>query len=159
MITKQVEDKGRNLLIADIVDHEVNDGRKILILTKRIKHYEKIAELLPPEYNQFSIASKDQLKKRDELLHELRENKREFDVILGTYSMLSTGTDIPVLDTLIFAGDLRSDVLQEQSAGRVLRLFGDKQHPKIIDIIDNKNGILNHQAISRIRFYKRQEWL
>jgi superfamily II DNA or RNA helicase len=72
--------------------------------------------------------------------------------------MLSTGTDIPALDTLIFAGDLRSDVLQEQSAGRILRLFRDKQHPKIIDFVDNKTGILNHQGKARIRWYKKQGW-
>lgn len=162
MITNQIENIGRNDLIIKHVIKESEKGRKILILTKRIKHYEILNDMLEmncPKLVIHSIASKDNAKERSNLLQNLREGNQDFNIIFGTYSMLSTGTDIPALDTLIFAGDLRSDVLQEQSAGRILRLFGNKLSPKIIDIVDNRNGILANQARSRKKFYKLMKWL
>lgn len=162
MITTQIENVGRNDLIIKHTIKESEKGRKILILTKRIKHYSILRDMLEmrcPKLVIYSINSKDNAKDRSNLLQNLREGNQDFDIIFGTYSMLATGTDIPALDTLIFAGDLRSDVLQEQSAGRILRLFGNKLSPKIIDIVDNRNGILANQARSRKKFYKLMEWI
>ena len=158
MIYEQVSNEIRNKLIADITINELKEGRKIMILTKRIQHYKLIKELLPDE-GVYMISSAEKQDRRLKLMEQLREGKKDFSVIIGTYSMLSHGTDIPALDTLIFAGDLRSDVLTEQSSGRILRLFGDKKDPKIIDIVDNLNPILFNQAKDRIKFYRKQKWL
>jgi superfamily II DNA or RNA helicase len=159
MVEEQISNDSRNVLIATCATDEVRQGRKVLILTKRIVHYEMLARDLRREFRVFSIASKDTAGDRSALLKGLRDGSKDFDVILGTYSMLSTGVDIPKLDTLIFAGDLRSDVLQEQSAGRILRLFAGKQTPKIIDIMDRYNPIFWNQARARMRWYKQQGWL
>ena len=106
-----------------------------------------------------AISSGTGQRERIQLLSDLREGKSDFDVLLGTYSMLATGTDIPSLDTLVFAGDLKSDVLAQQAVGRILRLFKDKQSPKIIDVADFGNGIFLHQFKERRRFYKSQGWV
>jgi superfamily II DNA or RNA helicase len=165
MINEQVENVERNQLIINCITNELQANRKILVLTKRVAHYKLLANVLQRishERNRIrvhEISSEVNAKDRSALLESLRKGDNTFDVILGTYSMLATGTDIPALDTLIFAGDLRSDVLQEQSAGRILRLFGDKQHPRIIDIVDNGNKILLNQARERIRFYRKMKWL
>ena len=158
MIDLQVENEERNALITKAIKKELEEKRKILILTKRIAHYQLLASALT-DYKIHTINSSDKDSDKSSLLKELREGKQDFDIILGTYSMLSTGTDIPALDTLIFAGDLRSDVLQIQSVGRILRLFKDKQDPKIIDCCDNRNGILFNQAKSRIKTYRELGWL
>jgi len=158
MIDEQIRNSTRNELIADLVKAELKDGRKIMILTKRIEHYKLIKNLLSCD-GIYMISSSEKQEERLRIMGELRKGKKDFNIILGTYSMLSHGTDIPALDTLVFAGDLRSDVLAEQSAGRILRLFGDKKDPKIIDIIDNQNHILFNQARERLGFYKRQRWL
>lgn len=158
MIDEQVKNKDRNEIIVNTIKNEIEKGRKIIVLTKRITHYKLLAKRFK-DYRTYSINSKDNAKNRSNLLQKLREGKSDFSIIFGTYSMLSTGTDIPALDTLFFVGDLRSDVLQEQSAGRILRLFRNKLSPKIIDFIDNKNGILYNQAKSRIKFYKLMKWL
>ena len=157
MIDKQVENEIRNDLLIKIIHEEIKEGRKILVLTKRIAHYGRLISRLR-EYSPIVISSAISSKERNEIISGLRDGRKEFQIILGTYSMLATGTDIPALDTLIFAGDLKSDVLQEQSAGRILRIFSGKKHPKIIDIVDNGNGILLHQAKARIKWYKKQEW-
>lgn len=159
MINTQIHDEKRNELIAYFAIEEYINRRKILILTKRVEHYQLIAESLNQIPNVFCVSSSENQKDRLKLMKELREGTKEFDVILGTYSMLATGTDIPALDTLIFAGDLKSDVLTQQSVGRILRLFKDKQDPKIIDMVDQSNPILYNQARERHRFYTKQKWL
>lgn len=158
MITEITEDQGRNILIANIARREFNNKRKILILTKRIKHYEEIKAWLHSVMKIHTISSEMKPKERDELLTKLRNNEKDFDIILGTFSMLSTGVDIPALDTLILAGDIKSSVLTEQSTGRILRIFNGKASPKIIDIDDNLNGMLHRQFLERQKFYKESGW-
>ena len=158
MITEQVEDTDRNLFITNIVQTEINKGRKILVLTKRVNHYEQIAEGLDAD-GIIPFGSGQKKKERDELLRSLRKGTREYSCILGTFNLLSTGIDIPSLDTLIIAGDLKSDVLSEQSVGRVLRLFEGKDDPVVIDVQDQGNPILRRQASIREQFYKDQGWI
>jgi superfamily II DNA or RNA helicase len=165
MIGQQIADPERNLLIINAILHEHQAGRKILVLTKRVEHYTTLANVLRrqvagrKQLRVHEISSQTNAADRARILEALRGGSQDFDVILGTYSMLATGTDVPALDTLIFAGDLRSDVLQEQSAGRILRIFGDKERPRIIDVADVGNKILANQARERQRFYSHMGWL
>ena len=161
IIDSQVDNINRNKLIANISMLELALGRKLIILTKRTKHYENLYQLLPGNICAYRIKSQlkaDEQRRQDDLLNRLREGGKDFDVILGTFGLLSTGINIPALDTIIFAGDLKSSVLATQSVGRILRLFEGKQDPKIIDIDDVKSGILHNQARLRKRFYKDNEW-
>jgi len=161
IIESHVENINRNKLIADLAMQELKASRKIIILTKRTKHYENIYQLLPGNIQAYKIKSQlkaNEQRRQDDLLNRLREGGKEFDIILGTFGLLSTGINIPALDTLIFAGDIKSSVLATQSVGRILRLFEGKQDPKIIDIDDCKSGILHNQARLRKKFYKDNEW-
>jgi len=158
MIDDMINNAERNNLIFMLAGNELLNKRKILILTKRIAHYEKIKNWFPGKTIVYTISSTTNAKERDKLLTKLRNNEKDFDVIMGTFSMLSTGVDIPKLDTLIVAGDLKSSVLVDQSAGRILRLFNKKNRPKIIDIDDNKNPMLHRQFLERKKFYKSNNW-
>jgi len=170
MVEDMTFNESRNILIRNVVLKELKERRKILILTKRVKHFETIKfiidnydsydEMAGKKHNHIirCISSKTKQSDRDILLTKLRNNEEDFDIILGTYSMLSTGVDIPCLDTLIFAGDLKSDVLAEQSIGRILRIFLGKSSPKIIDIHDNLHGIFHRQFLARKKFYKENNW-
>jgi superfamily II DNA or RNA helicase len=158
MILDQTENEERNKLIVKLSMEELKTNRKILILTKRIEHYKKISGFFDDKVKVFEVSSDTKQSERDELLTKLRNNEIDYDVILGTYSMLSTGVDCPSLDTLIFAGDIKSDVLAEQSIGRILRLFEGKSDPKIIDIDDNLNPMLHRQFLERRKFYNKNNW-
>ncbi len=160
IIAEQVTDEDRNKRIVEIAKQELSDGRRILILTKRVEHYAILQELLEEDKVEgvISLSSTASAKGRAETLGDLRSGDRVFQVLLGTFSLLSTGVDIPSLDTLILAGDLKSDVLAEQSAGRILRLFSGKRKPKIVDIHDMGNPILRHQGRERRKFYARESW-
>ena len=158
MVEAMVNSRERTMLVADKIWTQVKHGRKVLVLTKRINHYEKIDEFLKKHFKTYCINSKDKDKDRNELLKGLREGTVEFDVVFGTYSMLSTGVDLMQLDTLVIAGDLKSSVLTEQSAGRILRLFKDKKSPLILDFVDNKNRTFRRQSYGRRAFYNSIGW-
>lgn len=160
------QDKVRNELITKVVKKEVEEYEKrILVFTKRCEHrdvlYETISQALSPTGNGVHVikASGSAKEKREtqELLKSLRSGERDFSVLVSTHSLLSVGFDCPSLDTLLFAGDLRSDVLAEQSVGRIKRLFEGKKDPKIIDLADS-HGILYNQFKARLAFYKSKDW-
>ena len=160
IVELQSENEARNDMIVDLIRRELLEGRKILVLTKRTKHYETIHRAIS-RCNAYSIKSKlsaAEAKTQNELLEKLRTGSSDFNVILGTFSLLSTGINIPALDTIVLAGDLKSSVLTTQSVGRILRLFEGKKQPKIIDIDDFGCGILHNQARLRKNFYKSNGW-
>ena len=158
MVSEQVKDERRNTLIANIINNEIATKRRILVLTKRIEHYKAILGLINPRAIVFPISSEIKESERMSLLHNLREGHQKFDVLLGTTSLLSTGLNIPILDTLIIAGDLKSKILTNQSSGRILRVLSGKKDPKIIDIYDNLNKVFYRQHLSRKHFYSSQGW-
>lgn len=159
IINKVVDDLDRNKLIVSHIERAAHVGRKVLVLTKRINHFENIHGLLPRSIRCHTLRSKGTPAARAREIDSLRRGDLPFDCLLGTFSLLSTGVDIPQLDTLVIAGDLRSAVLTRQSVGRILRLHETKKTPKIIDIQDVNNGILGNQARERRRFYKQEGWL
>jgi len=162
MITNQIENYDRNQLIVNRIKEEVGKGRRVLVLTKRIDHYKHLASRLAtetPKLQLETVNSSSNKKALAKQIEDLRSGASGFDCLLGTYSMLSTGLDIPRLDTLAIVGDLKSDVLTEQSAGRILRLFEGKKNPKIIDVWDKANPILKRQGYARQQFYREQGWM
>jgi superfamily II DNA or RNA helicase len=82
----------------------------------------------------------------------------DYKVVFGTFSILSTGTDIPSADMLLIAGDLKSSVLARQSVGRILRIFEGKPNPVIIDIYDTGNPIFRRQGKLRQQLYSKLGW-
>ena len=70
-------------------------------------------------------------------------------VVLGTYKMCSTGTDVPAWDTLVMATP-RADV--KQSVGRVLRAVAGKKQPVILDLVDG-SPIFEGFHLSRLKQY------
>lgn len=155
IIAEQVLHRERNQLIYDIAKEKRAEGRRVLILTKRVAHAEEIAQ----DTACYIFKASDAKGVRDEFLSAAKSCPDSISILMGTYALLGTGIDIPGLDTLILAGDLKSDVLLEQSAGRILRLFSDKASPVIIDIHDTGNPILRRQGKIRQEFYTSQDWL
>lgn len=156
MIKLVVENENRNTLIGGIVTGEVMSGKKVLVLTKRVEHARILHEKFSDWEGAYHIKADDPM--RDELLEGLQNGDREFVCLFGTTSLLATGLDIPSLDVVIFTCDIRSDILVQQGAGRILRLFEGKIDPKVYDICDDKNPILIRQFWERKRFYDRIGW-
>ena len=84
------------------------------------------------------------------------ENKRvadNCDIILGTYGMLSRGTDIPRLSCLITATP-RNDM--RQIVGRIERVHPNKKKPLVIDIIDTSYALSIGGGEERLKFYQNK---
>lgn len=77
---------------------------------------------------------------------EFAKSKR---VVLATYKMCSTGTNVPEWDSLVMATP-RADV--EQSFGRILRYRDGKKQPIILDLVDG-DSIFQNFHISRLKQY------
>ena len=84
--------------------------------------------------------------------HELEESAKS-NIIFGTYQLVSEGTDIPTLNTLIMASPKKK---VEQVVGRILRAKTNFD-PLVIDICDNFSVYLN-QGKFRQKYYKSQEY-
>lgn len=157
MIECLTENENRNKLIVGIMIGEVMQNRKVLVLCKRRKHAMKLFEMTgwgnPLAY---LIDSDD--KDRNKLLGQFKRGEKPFQLIIGTTSLLSVGMDIPALDVLVLACDMKSECLTIQSCGRILRIFEGKSNPRIVDIVDRANPILYRQARARISFYRDKGW-
>ena len=157
MVDDMVNSESRNKLIAGIAMGEALSGRQILILTKRVEHCRKIKEMLP-DWGDLIYHADGEDKERNDILNQMRNGEREFKIIIGTISLLATGTDIASLDTLIIAGDLKSDVMVSQASGRILRLFTGKERALIYDIVDFANPIFKRQFYERRKLYNSLNW-
>lgn len=159
IIEEQTEDAERNEFIARIIEEELKENRRVLVLTKRIKHYELIKESLHTDAPVFLLQAKDGKAVRAEILQTIKDlGGDNACVLLGTFGLLATGIDVPNLDTLVLAGDLKSDVLQVQSVGRIQRLFEGKKTPRVIDVVDSGNFILARQGRERLNGYQQNGW-
>jgi superfamily II DNA or RNA helicase len=81
------------------------------------------------------------------------KNSESKDIILGTYTLVSEGFDVPSLNTLVFASPISSI---EQSVGRIQRQKpADRRFtPLIIDLWDDFS-LYRNQGFRRIAFYKK----
>lgn len=156
VITAMVENEGRNKLLAGLIAGEALKGRKTLVLSKRRAHYAIIRDTFFPNSPGFYYIDSDD-KGRNELLAEFKRGK-DFTTIFGTISLLGTGLDIPAIDTIVIAHDLKSSGLTVQVIGRALRLFEGKPTPRILDLYDDCNPILAAQFKSRLALYKQKGW-
>lgn len=147
----------RNRLIAGITMGEVGEGKQVLILLKRREHCQKIMELLPKS-DMIWYADSDDPDRNDTLMM-MRSGDREFSVIVGTVSLLATGTDIPSLNRLVLGASIKSEVLIQQGSGRILRLFEGKDGAKIYDLVDNLNHIYYNHWRERSKFYREKKWI
>ena len=146
MITDLTEVPDRNKLILDQLNELYAEGRKILILTDRLKHCEYFVKICSPG---IEIGKYVGGMKTDE-----RNESTKKRVIVATYMMAAEGFDCPDLDTLILATP-KSDV--EQAVGRILRRK-NANPPVVIDIIDCFS-VFQRQAVKRQRFYRKSKYI
>jgi len=82
-------------------------------------------------------------------------------IIVASYGTMSTGINIPSIDSIVFASPSKSKVRNLQSIGRGLRLSDGKTKCTLYDITDDlshngkKNHTLNH-GIERYKLYTNE---
>tara|TARA_Y100000389_G_scaffold202779_1_gene249172 strand:+ start:13204 stop:14577 length:1374 start_codon:yes stop_codon:yes gene_type:complete len=123
--------------------------RKVLLLSERRNHLEKLGETCKNNGMDFGYYMGG-------LKLEVLRASEEKDIILGTYNMISEGFDLKELDTLIFSSP-KSDVVQ--ASGRILRQGKDRPTiPVIIDIVDDTE-FYKKTFSKRNSYYKKNDFI
>jgi len=153
--------KSRNKLIIRVIFQCLKqEGRKILVLSDRIEHLEKLNKMFikeiqnqikkkqiePDEYKSNFYIGKMKEKERLEAIYA--------DVLFASYPMAGEGLDIKELNTLILASPKRCI---EQSVGRIMRNQDVELNPLIIDITDQISSFKT-QGKTRYKFYNKNKY-
>jgi len=135
-------------LTIELLDEDIKQ-RKILVLSNRRKQLEDmervIGELRPEIHMAYYVGGMKQ--------SELKKSE-DAQIIFGTFSMASTGLDIPGLNGEILASP-KSNIIQ--SIGRIIRKKHKHIKPVVIDIVDNFSSFSN-QAKKRLKHYRSKKY-
>lgn len=125
----------RSQAICDKVESLVNDGRKIALLSNRVKHVDYLSALL----NSMGVRSevvtgKSKKKDRERIL----PNPDSWDVICSTVALFKEGLDIKSLDTTFIALPFKDPAGIQQSEGRSERPMEGKKEPLFVFAFDRE---------------------
>lgn len=152
MIKMLVNDPRRNYLIARAVAKELDNGRSVLLLSRRIEHLQNLKKALSrfghdSEILAAQLMSKPERKKR---VQDFRDGKVK--CILAT-QLADEGLDVPILSCVCLAFPGKHSDLIMQQVGRALRKYGRKTSAVVIDIVDPNVKTLRSQWHHRRRAY------
>ncbi|KAF9161766.1 hypothetical protein DFQ26_004170 [Actinomortierella ambigua] len=103
-----------------------------------IAHLEALTEAFRSfGYDARGLSSKTDSIARAQLLHDFRH--RKFPVIVNC-GILTEGTDIPAIDSILMARPTKSNVLFQQMLGRGMRLYPGKEDCLVLDFVDVVRG-------------------
>lgn len=143
----------RTTLIAKYTLLCYGEGRPTLVISNRKEQLKDIRAMLikqgvlPHEIGYYTASIDGKTFSKE----ELSMNGKTCKILLGTYGMISRGTDIPRLSALVLAtpqADLR------QTKGRIERFITGKQKPVIVDILDNYYTDCVNSARKRYKQYE-----
>lgn len=131
-----VKDFDRNGLIANNVAGELKQGHCIVVLSKRLKHLQDIADMVTAlmntsKYN-YQFTGKQTTQERMEIVKRADEGKC---VLYSTIA--DEALDIPRLDRVHLAWPTRNTDLIVQQVGRIERPHKDKKDAIINDYLDD----------------------
>lgn len=127
VINLLVEVPARNEWLLNQIDRAIQKKRRVLVLSDRVRHCERLAKELRQKYDgQIGLYLGKMTK------NQLVESAKK-QCIIATYGMVMEATDIPELDTLFLATP-RGNI--EQAVGRVQRVCEGKQELMVVDIVD-----------------------
>lgn len=146
------ESAARNRLIIERLIMALEAGRKVIVLSERLKHLRFLESELrrvwpigkgPTPTTGFYVGGQSE---------EALDVAAEANCIFATSQFAAEGLDIPALDTLFLTTPM-SDV--EQAVGRILRPFEGKKEPIVVDFRDDKVNQFKRNGASRDKLYER----
>lgn len=141
----------RNVLISNYIINNKNNYN--LILSHRIEQLENICNMMPIEEKEKAVllSSKLNKKNREKAIEDIQIGYKKY--IFATYSLAKEGLDIQRLDRLYLVSSSKDKSVVQQSVGRVMRAFKNKQTPIVYDFVDNYIKA-NKDFVRRKLFYK-----
>jgi superfamily II DNA or RNA helicase len=119
----------RNAIIAKIASNLYYAGKSTLVLTKEIKHGEKLCDLISlvgpmPEFVKGENDDNRSVIKRF--------SRGDDPLLVGTSGIIGEGVDTKAAEYVVLAGGGKSKNAFMQQCGRVFRRFGEKETGKVI---------------------------
>lgn len=149
---RQVVNENFNRVVLEEIAADINPegAGKTLIFAVDDKHADLIVQILKELYTAQGI-SNDAITKitgsigdKERVKDAIRRFKNErFPNVVVTIDLLTTGIDVPAIDTLVFMRRVKSRILFEQMLSRATRLCPDigKTHFRIFDAVDVYNAL------------------
>lgn len=146
-----VADEERNALIADLAAREARAGHAVLVLSGRVDHCRRLAELV----GQRDVGAKAMVgatprAERRAVLDEFRAGKL---AVLVASTLADEGLDIPRLERIVLAYPGRTRGRTTQRLGRLMRPHPGKTQPVLFDVVDANVPVLFRQFRERRRLY------
>ncbi|WP_312699205.1 TOTE conflict system archaeo-eukaryotic primase domain-containing protein [Sedimentibacter sp.] len=145
----------RNKLIIDDVIKCVKEGRNPIILTERTAHVKLISEELSQKIpNVIELTGGMTVNERKSKMERIAGvHPEDSVVIVATGRFVGEGFDEPRLDTLFLAMPIAWKGTVQQYAGRLHRLYKDKDEVQIYDYVDVHVGVLERMYQKRLKGY------
>jgi len=149
-------DEQRNRRIAADVLAAYREGRKVLVLTERTEHLQRLRDALGDEIvHCFVLHGRLRKNERTATLAELAALDGVAPrVLLATGRLIGEGFDHPPLDTLVLAMPISWRGTLQQYAGRLHREHDGKQDVRILDYVECDQPQLARMWDKRRRGYR-----
>jgi len=148
--------KARNKVVAEQLVLAIVAGRKLLVLSERLKHLSDLEAELRAQWKQEAGPVPTVGYYVGGMGEDALDEAAKAQVIFATTQFASEGLDIPALDTAFLTVPM-GDV--EQACGRILRPFEGKKDPVIVDFRDEKVNLCVKMGGHRDRFYVKMGWV
>lgn len=152
MVNKLVTDERRNDRIARIAKNEINRGKSVLILSRRIEHLNLIGEKIGKRCAILTGARRSD--ERKEILAQFRSG--ELSCLLAT-QLADEALDVPRLSRVILTHPGKHEGRIVQQIGRAIRSHPEKSDAVIYDIVDWRVSVLRRQYMERRRTYLKMK--
>lgn len=150
------DDPQRAAAIVSAVVNAYRHGRKVLVLTQRTEHVEKLDLALREQVeNLYTLHGRMPKKQRASVINTLESLSEDAPrVLLATGTLIGEGFDHPPLDTLVLAMPISWRGILQQYAGRLHREHTTKSDVHVIDFVDEGNVALLRMWEKRKAGYK-----
>jgi len=150
-----VDDSIRNELIVDDVVLSWENGRNCIVLTERKLHVELLAKALSEKIpDVIALSGGMGVKETREIMQRITDTPAERPLtIVSTGKYIGEGFDEPRLDTLFLTMPISWKGTLQQYAGRLHRLFEQKNEVQIYDYVDIHVRMLEKMYSKRLAGY------
>jgi superfamily II DNA or RNA helicase len=143
-------DTGRNRLIVEDILREIENKKKVLVLSERKEHLEILNMYLKSRCETIVISGDDSARMRKSKLAQIGSG--HYQVILSTGQFFGEGVDIHGTTCLVLAFPFSFEGKLIQYMGRLRDIGAQKL---IIDYRDKNIPFLEKQFKQRVRYYKK----
>jgi superfamily II DNA or RNA helicase len=143
-------DPERNALLGELISSAYEKDRKIVVFSTLHEHLKALHRVCRDHHGISGRKMGFYVGVKNKAEAEHREREKVKPLLFTTYVMMGEGTNIPWLDTAIFAIP-RSRVAQ--AGGRVRREYPDKGTPVFIDLLDTDSPVFAGYGSARMKWY------